>query len=199
MQQQKVLIFHGWRNTNTDEFACVNLLSDKLKSDGYNVTFDTLHYESGISVDEILERYSDWNYDIVIWHSAGGFLALQYAQFHYIKRLILIAPCTSTKNFTNSFIAELEEDFSPEEHQIFNDFHDHGIRHIDVNNNCHKISFVFGQNDESITKEVANIYTKTYPKAKYIYLFAGHMGNSLEDGGHKIMEIYDRLFPKEII
>lgn len=196
MQYKKVLIFHWRGNKNTDEFACTSLIAKKLKADGYNVTFDTLNYESGISVDEILKKYSD-DYDIVVWHSAGGFLALQYAQFHPIKRLILIAPCTSTKNFTDKFIKELEEDFSPEEHQIFNDFHDKWIRHIDVNENCDKISFVFGKYDETITQEVADIYAKTYPKAKYIYLFAGHMGNSPEDGGHKIMEIYDRLFPKE--
>ena len=189
---QRVLIFHGWWNTNNDQYACSSLLYNKLKSDWYDVTFDTINYGSWISIDEILDKYTD-DYDIVIWHSAGGFLALQYAQYHHIQRLILIAPCTSTKNFTNKFIKELEEEFTPEEYDIFNNFHDHGIRHIDVNNNCEKIIFVFGKFDETIDQEVADIYYKTYPQAKYIYLEAWHMGDSLEDGWDKILGIYDQI------
>lgn len=196
MKYNKVLIFHWWWNKNNDEFACTSLISEQMKSEWYKVTFDTLDYESGISVDDILAKY-DQDYDIVVGHSAGGFLALQYAQHHAIKRLILIAPCTSTKNFTPKFVKGLQEDMTAEEAEVFMEFHDQWIRHTTVNENCDKISFVFGKYDEVITQEVADIYSKTYPKAKYIYLFAGHMGNSPEDGPHKIMEIYDRLFPKE--
>ena len=190
-------MFHWRWNTNNDQFSCTSLLAKQLKADGFDVTFDSLNYESWISVDEILAKYPE-DYDFVVGHSAGGFLALQYAQSHEnIKRLILIAPCTSTKNFTPKFIQGLQEDFSPEEAEVFMNFHDQGIRHIAVNANCEKISFVFGKRDEVITQEVADIYAKTYPDAKYIYLFAWHMGNSPEDTPEKIMEIYDRLFPKE--
>lgn len=189
---QKVLIFHGWWNTNNDQYACTSLLSNKLKSDWYDVVFDTINYTSWISIDEILDKYPD-DYDIVIWHSAGGFLALQYSQYHHIQKLILIAPCTSTKNFTDNFIAEIEGEFNTNELQIFNNFHDHGIKHVDVNNNCENIIFVFGKFDESIDQQVADIYYKIYPQAEYIFLEAWHMGDSLEDWWDKILEIYDKL------
>lgn len=189
---QKVLIFHGWWNTNNDQYTCTSLFSRRLESDWYDVTFDALDYNSWISIDEILENYPD-DYDIVIWHSAGGFLALQYAQYYKVQRLVLIAPCTSTKNFTDNFIAELEDEFGPNERKIFDDFHNRGIRHIDVNKNCEKIIFVFGRFDEGIDQQVADIYTKTYHRAEYIYLEAWHMGNSLEDGWDRVLEIYKKL------
>jgi len=129
----------------------------------------------------------------IIGHSMGGLLALKLAEKHKVKKLVLVAPVgsKSSKDYLDSFT----KDLSSEESTIFKNYQDRTLDTEKVKENSEKITFVFGEKDKWITKEIRDFYSDKFKdKAEFnLYPEYGHMA---DDEGVKRLPEVENLFKK---
>lgn len=87
----KVLLIHGRWNNQWD-WSCLDALANVYKENWYEVIYPKLTYDYDYDFDKAIQDLLKYDANIVVGHSAGGYLALHYASQKKPSKIVLISP-----------------------------------------------------------------------------------------------------------
>jgi tRNA nucleotidyltransferase (CCA-adding enzyme) len=183
-ETKKVLLIHWWGNQPWDD-ACLTGVAEVLQNQWYEVIFEHYDYAHQTDFSYWFDQICIHDADIVIGHSAGAYLALQYAQVKPISQVICIAPTTPTNGNSNLFTDKVTSQLGNKKAQEFFDFHAREINTTKIATQCH---FIYGAKDDIVDQPIQNYYKQLFPQALVDILpNRGHMGG--DEGVPRVEEL----------
>ena len=198
-EKEFVLIFHGWEDNSKSGFI-PELIKD-LKSKGYESkafdqpNTDAPKFEEWFEfVGKEIKKIGKDNISIV-GHSMGGLLALKLSEKYKVKKLILVNPVGSKPS--EDYFKSFSKDLDKEDLKVFRKYQDRGLDMDKIKQNTEKITFIFGEKDPWIKKEIRNFYIEKFKDIAEIIMLPnkGHMSEG--EGVKKIPEI-ENLFKEKL-
>lgn len=175
-KKPSVLLIHGRGNSSIDGWSLMGIQKN-LVSQWYEVIFPDLSFEQDQNYEKAMKDIAKYDVDMVIGHSSGWYLAMQYANTKMLcKEIVLIAPTLDTKNMkllqekaVNTFASDRVFAFHREDIDFWN-LQDRNI------------SLIFGENDPYVDSNFVEQYKSLLPKAYIQVLWSKwHMGTGEEN------------------
>jgi len=120
------LLIHGRGNSSSDAW-CLAWVQRTLQAQWVKVIFPDFTYHVDYDFDKTMSELLGYDADMVVGHSAGGFLAMHWASEKKPKEIVLVAPTSQADAFDDVFNTDIIDRLGPDNAEKYTTFHSNEI------------------------------------------------------------------------